>query len=126
MVENLGVARVECNNTFTLLLIEIFFENLPNDPKDVKASLELSTLGQKEDNNLCKYHCQIKDLLKKIQRQDQIKNSDRNIVILRSVKQQLHSYIIKKFILAIKNLDFLLYVVKYKANPTTSLYDLHK
>ena len=68
--ENLGTATVEDKNTFIQLLIQEF----PGDSRDVitdeKASAELSSLAQKENEDLYTYYCRIEGLLKGIYGRD--------------------------------------------------------
>ena len=125
-VENIGAATVEDKNTFIQLLIQVF----PGDSRDViideKASAELSSLAQKEDEDLYTYYRRTESLLKGIHGRDQVTNSGRDTVTLSPAEQQLLKDTIMKFILGIRNLDLQFRVVEYRANPTPSLYGAYK
>ncbi len=126
VLDNIVVAIVEDKNTFIRLLIQEF----PGDLRDVitvkKASAELSNLTQKEDEDLYIYYRRIEGLLKGIQGRDQVTNSGRDTVALSLAEQQLLKDTIMKFILGITNLDLQFRIVKYRANPTSSLYGMYK
>ena len=112
--ENLGTVTVEDKNTFIQLLIQEF----PGDSRDIitneKASADLSSLAQKEDEDLYTYYCRTEGLLKGIYGQDQVTNNGRDIIVLNPSKQQLFKDTIIKFILGIRNLDLQFCVVEYR------------
>ena len=125
-IDNIAAMTVEDKNSFIQLLIQEFPGNSCNVITDEKASAKLSNLAQKEDEDLYTYYRHTETLLKRIHGRDQVTNSDRVIVTLSPVKQQLLKDIIMKFILGIRNLDLQFRVVEYQANPTPSLYDAYK
>ena len=124
--ENLGTATVEDKNTFIQLLIQEFSGDLCDVITDEKASAELSSLAQKEDEDLYTYYCRTEDLLKGIHGRDQVTNNSRDAIVLSPSKQQLFKDTIMKFILGIWNLDLQFYVVEYRANPMPSFYRAYK
>lgn len=125
--ENLETATVEDKSTFIQLLIQEFPSDSRNVITDEKASAELSSLAQKEDEDQYTYYRRTEGLLKRIHGRDQVTNNNgRDTIALSPSEQQLLKDTIMKFILGIRNLDLQFRVVEYRANPTPSLYGVYK
>lgn len=124
--ENIGTATIQDKNTFIQILVQEF----PGDSRDAitdeRASAELLSLAQKEDEDLYTYYRRTEGLLKAIHGRDQVTNNGRDTVILSPSKQQLLKDTIMRFILGIKDSDLQFRVVEYRANPTPSLYGVYK
>ena len=108
----------------------MLIQEFPGDSYDIitdkKASAELSSLAQKENEDLYTYYYWTEGLLKGIYGQDQVITNGRDIIVLSPSKQQVLKDTIIKYILEIRNLDLQFREIEYWANPTLSLYKAYK
>ena len=91
-----------------------------------QASTELTTLSQKEDENLYIYYCQIETLLIGISGRDRVTYDGENTVLLNKVEQHILKDTIAKFGFGLKIPELHLHMIKYRANLNRSLYGIFK
>lgn len=119
-------ATVEDKNTFVQLLLQEFPGDSRNVITDEGASRELSSLSQKEDEDLYTYYRRTEALLRGIHGKDRVTNNGTDTIILSPLEQYLLKDTIMKYILGIRDLDLRLRIVEYPAEPVQSLYGVFK
>lgn len=102
---NIDNGTIEDKDTFVQLLVQEFL----GDSRDVitngQASAELSSLSQREGEDLYTHYRRTEGLLKGIYGRDQVANKGRDTIALSPAEQKLLKDTIMKFILGIKNLN---------------------
>ena len=91
-----------------------------------RASTELSSLTQKEDEDLYTYYRRTEVLLTGIAGRDRVTHDGENAVILNRAEQHILKDTITKFIFGLRDLDLRLCMIEYKAQPTHGLYGTFK
>ena len=91
-----------------------------------QASTELTTLLQKEDEDLYIYYYRTETLLIGISRRDQVTHNGENTVILNKTEQHIFKDTIAKFGFGLKISELRLHMIKYRADPNHSLYGAFK
>lgn len=119
-------ATVEDKNKFVQLLLQEFPGDSCNVITGEQASSGLSSLSQKEDEDLYTYYRRTEALLRGIHGKDRVTNNGTDTIILSPPEQYLLKDTIMKYILGIRDLDLRLRIVEYRAEPIQSLCGVFK
>lgn len=107
--------------------VQILCHEFPGNQSDVltdeQASTELSTLSQKEDEDLYAYYRRTETLLTEIAGRDRVSHNGKNAVILNRAEQHILKDTITKFISGLRNLDLRLRMIEYSTEPARSLHE---
>ena len=119
-------ATVEDKNAF----IQLLHQKFPGDQNDVitekQANTKLSTLSQKEDEDLHAYYRRTETLLIGISGKDRVTHNGENAIILNNAEQHILKDTIAKFGFGLKIPELCLHMIEYRADPIRSLYGAFK
>ena len=119
-------ATTDDKDVFIRLLCQEFAGNQSDVMTEEQASTELTTLSQKEDENLYTYYCRTETLLIGISGRDRVTHDGENTVILNKAEQHILKDIIAKFGFGLKIPELRLHMIEYRADPNRSLYGAFK
>lgn len=91
-----------------------------------QVSTELSTLSQKEDEDLYAYYRWTKTQLIEISERDQVTYNGQNSIVLNNAEQHILKDTIAKFGFGLKIPKLRLYIIKYRVDPMRSFYGAFK
>lgn len=91
-----------------------------------QASIELSILSQKDDENFYAYYRRTETLLIRISGRDQVSYNGKNTLILNNAEQHILKGTIIKFGFGLKISKLCLYMIEYRADPMRNLYRAFK
>ena len=122
----IGNATAEDKDMFIRLLSQEFPGNQSNVITEERASTELSSLTQKEDEDHYTYYRRIEVLLTGIAGRDRVTHDGENAVILNRAEQHILKDTITKFIFGLRDPDLRLRMIEYRVEPARSLYGAFK
>lgn len=119
-------ATSEDKETFVRLLCQEFPGNQNDVMTEEQASKELSTLSQKEDEDLYAYYRRTENLLIGISGRDRVTDNGENTITLNKAEQYILKDTIAKFGFGLKIPELRLHMIKYRADPNRNLYGAFK